>query len=320
MGDKKTNGKGDFLILDAKTFTIKKTLSNAQIKFGYDFWYQPRHNILVSSEWGAPSAWLSGFDPNDVTNGNYGNKLNLYRWDNKEFLQHLDLGADGQLPLEVRFFHDPDKAVGYVGCALSSSVFMFTKNENDLWIAKKVIQVESLSVKDWALPQMPGIITDIIISMDDKYLYFSNWIQGDIRQYNIMDPDCPKLVGQIFLGGCLCKDGVITVVDDEHSLKLVERPTVQNIPLRGGPQMMQLSLDGRRLYVTNSLYSQRDKQFYPDMFKSGSHMLLIDVNTAIGGLTLNQEFFVDFNKEPNGPVLAHEMRYNGGDCTSDIFL
>lgn len=32
--------------------------------------------------------------------------------------------------------------------------------------------------------------------------------------------------------------------------------------------MLQLSLDGRRLYVTTSLYSGWDKQFYPDMIKS----------------------------------------------------
>jgi selenium-binding protein 1 len=30
-----------------------------------------------------------------------------------------------------------------------------------------------------------------------------------------------------------------------------------------GPQMPQPSLDGKRLYVTNSPYSSRDNQFYP---------------------------------------------------------
>lgn len=40
---------------------------------------------------------------------------------------------------------------------------------------------------------------------------------------------------------------------------------VQGRPVEGGPQMLQLSLDGRRLYVTNSLYSIWDKQFYPKM-------------------------------------------------------
>lgn len=35
---------------------------------------------------------------------------------------------------------------------------------------------------------------------------------------------------------------------------------VKGQKLRGGPQMLQLSLDGKRLYVTNSLFSPWDKQ------------------------------------------------------------
>lgn len=49
-------------------------------------------------------------------------------------------------------------------------------------------------------------------------------------------------------------------------------------------------------------------------------MMQIDVNTVSGGLTLNEKFLVDFGKEPDGPVLAHELRYPGGDCTSDIWI
>ena len=49
-------------------------------------------------------------------------------------------------------------------------------------------------------------------------------------------------------------------------------------------------------------------------------LLQVDVDTANGGLTLNESFLVDFGDEPNGPVLAHEIRYPGGDCTSDIYL
>lgn len=49
-------------------------------------------------------------------------------------------------------------------------------------------------------------------------------------------------------------------------------------------------------------------------------MMQIDVDSDGGGLSLNEDFLVDFGKEPDGPVLAHEMRYPGGDCTSDIWL
>lgn len=42
-------------------------------------------------------------------------------------------------------------------------------------------------------------------------------------------------------------------------------PKGKRVP--GGPQMIQLSLDGKRLYVTTSLYSAWDKQFYPDLIR-----------------------------------------------------
>jgi len=49
-------------------------------------------------------------------------------------------------------------------------------------------------------------------------------------------------------------------------------------------------------------------------------MLQIDVDNVKGGLTLNKKFAVDFGDEPAGPVLAHEIRYPGGDCSSDIWV
>ena len=90
--------------------------------------------------------------------------------------------------------------------------------------------------------------------------------------------------------------------------------------IEGAPQMLQLSLDGKRLYVTTSLFSPWDKQFYPEMCNKGSMMFIIDVDTKNGGMQLNNDFMVDFGAEPDGPVLAHEIRYPGGDCTSDIYV
>ena len=42
-----------------------------------------------------------------------------------------------------------------------------------------------------------ALVTDILLSLDDKYLYISNWIHGDIRQYDVTDTKNPKLVGQV---------------------------------------------------------------------------------------------------------------------------
>lgn len=42
-----------------------------------------------------------------------------------------------------------------------------------------------------------GLITDILISLDDRFLYFSNWLHGDIRQYDITNRRNPRLAGQV---------------------------------------------------------------------------------------------------------------------------
>ena len=57
-------GKESFLLV---TGTWEKPGQEA--KFGYDFWYQPRHNIMVSSEWGEPDCFLNGFNPAHVAEG-----------------------------------------------------------------------------------------------------------------------------------------------------------------------------------------------------------------------------------------------------------
>lgn len=49
-------------------------------------------------------------------------------------------------------------------------------------------------------------------------------------------------------------------------------------------------------------------------------MMRINVDTAKGGLSMDPDFLVDFGEEPEGPVLAHEIRFPGGDSTSDIWL
>lgn len=56
------------------------------------------------------------------------------------------------------------------------------------------------------------------------------------------------------------------------------------------------------------------------MVEAGGTIVQIDIDTEKGGLKINENFLVDFGKEPHGPTLPHEMRYPGGDCTSDIWL
>lgn len=297
-----------------------KFSNSTNTPFGYDFWYQPYFDIMVSSEWGAPKKFKQGVNLADLPEY-YGHSIHFWSWDERKYIKKVDLGTDhGWLPLEVRFLHNPYKAHGYVACALSSTIFHINKDSGE-WGADLVISVPTKEVKDWwmGLTQMPGIITDILISMDDRFLYFSNWVHGDIRQYDISNPSKPKLVGQVFIGGSIVNDGVVKVVNDTELDSQPKPLYVKGTRIEGGPQMLQLSIDGKRLYVTTSLFSVWDSQFYPELYKKGACLLQIDVDTRKGGMKVNKNFLVNFGEEPRGPALAHEVRWPGIDSSSDIF-
>ena len=113
---------------------------------------------------------------------------------------------------------------------------------------------------------MPPLITDIDLSLDDKFLYVSCWGTGKLLQYDVSDPFNPVQTGEVEMGGVVRK---------------AAHPT--GAPLSGGPQMVEISRDGRRVYLTNSLYSTWDDQFYPDGLNGW--LSLIDVNPE-GGIAV----------------------------------
>lgn len=51
-------------------------------------------------------------------------------------------------------------------------------------------------------------MSDILLSLDDKYLYFSCWMQGEVSQYDVTDPKNPKLTGKVHLGGIISNQGL----------------------------------------------------------------------------------------------------------------
>jgi selenium-binding protein 1 len=302
LGNAELGGPGGFLLLDDK-FEIAGAweASREGMRYNYDFWYQPRHNVMISSEWAAPSTTRPGFNLEDVKAGKYGQHIHFWDWEKRKIVESLDLGEKGLIPLEVRFHHNPESTHGFVGAALSSVMWHWHK-DREKWKADPVIEVPPREVKGWPFP-VPGLITDLVLSMDDRWLYFSNWLHGDVRQYDVRNPAKPRLAGQLVLGGVEGKG-----------------PSPHGKKFTGGPQMLQLSLDGKRLYVTNSLFSSWDNQFYPQIGEQGSIMLQVDCDTDRGGLTLNRKFLVDFGNEPGGAARAHEMRFLRGDSTSDIWF
>jgi selenium-binding protein 1 len=113
---------------------------------------------------------------------------------------------------------------------------------------------------------VPPLVTDINLSVDDKFLYVSCWGIGELKQYDVSDPASPREVGSVRRGGITGR---------------VAHPAAPGEAPAGGPQMVEVSRDGKRIYLTNSLYGSWDDQFYPDGV--GSWFAKIDTDPAGGG-------------------------------------
>jgi selenium-binding protein 1 len=88
-------------------------------------------------------------------------------------------------------------------------------------------------------------------------------------------------------------------------------PATPPARLNGGPQMVEVSRDGRRNYLTNSLYAAWDAQFYPDGIDGWA--VKLDANPS-GGMALDPRFFAEF-----GVQRPHQIRLQGGHSSSDSF-
>jgi selenium-binding protein 1 len=76
--------------------------------------------------------------------------------------------------------------------------------------------------------------------------------------------------------------------------------------------MVEISRDGKRVYLTNSLYASWDAQFYPEGIRGW--MVKLDADTDKGGITPDPNFFVEFDGER-----PHQVRLQGGDASSDSY-
>jgi selenium-binding protein 1 len=245
-----------------------------------------------------------------LLSGKYGNALHVWDLKRRAHLKKIDLGAEQQMVLELRPSHNPRKTYGFVGVVmslanLSSSIFMwYLDTATGDWVAKKVIEIPAEPADADDLPELlkgfkavPPLVTDINLSLDDRFLYVSCWGTGELRQYDVTDPFTPRLTGSVRIGGIV---------------KRTPHPKNPAKPLNGGPQMVEVSRDGRRVYVTNSLYTPWDAQFYPDGIRGW--MAKLDVNTS-GGITFDPRFLME---TPDG-LRPHQVRLEGGDASSDSF-
>jgi selenium-binding protein 1 len=314
LGGVDGNGPGGIFMLDHETFELKGAWEKERGDqyLAYDFSWHLGQDVLVTSEWGTPNMVKDGVNPELLLAGKYGNALHLWDLQKRRHLQKLELGAEQQMVLELRPAHDPTKAYGFAGVVvsladLSASVWLWYRdgeNGRSEWKVKKVIEIPAEPAAEEDLPPMlkgfkavPPFITDINLSVDDRFLYVSCWGTGELRQYDVSNPFEPKLTGSVHIGGIV---------------RRTPHPAQPGTPLNGGAQMVEISRDGRRVYLTNSLYTPWDEQFYPDGVKSW--LVKLDAG-ANGGIAFDERFLL----QTADGMRTHQVRLQGGDASSDSF-
>ena len=313
LGSADGEGPGGILIMDPETFEVRGRweLDRGSQYLAYDFWWHLGYDTMITSEWGTPNMVENGVIPDALLAGKYGHALHVWDLRRRRHQQVLDLGSEHQMVLELRPAHNPTEAYGFVGVVvslkdLSSSIWVWHRegnNGNGRWKVRKVIEIPAEPANPDDLPPLlkgfkavPPLVTDINLSLDDRFLYVSCWGTGEMRQYDVSDPFNPKLAGCVKIGGIVSRTG---------------HPSRPNRALNGGPQMVEISRDGRRVYFTNSLYAAWDEQFYPDGIRGW--MVKMDVDLR-GGIRLDPDFLLEFDE-----LRPHQVHLEGGDASSDSY-
>jgi selenium-binding protein 1 len=107
---------------------------------------------------------------------------------------------------------------------------------------------------------------DLRQSPDDRFLYVSCFASNEIQQWDVSDLKNPKLTSTV-------------------------APGVQ-------PNMMHVTGDGKRMYITNSLLSTLDR--------SGNFWVRL-AHIGPDGIKMDPFFNIDLTKLPGGPVRGHDM-------------
>jgi selenium-binding protein 1 len=312
LGSTGGDGPGGLFMLEHDSFEVggRWERDRGPQHLAYDFAWHLGHDVMISSEWGTPNMVKDGVNPELLLGGKYGHALHAWDLRKRRHLQTIDLGAQYQMVLELRPARDPRKAYGFAGVVmsledLSSSIWVWYLDAAEgTWKARKVITIPAEPADPVDLPPLlqgfkvvPPLVTDVNLSLDDRYLYVSCWGTGELRQYDVSDPFNPVLSGSVKLGGIVARTA---------------HPSDSARPLNGGPQMVEVSRDGRRVYITNSLFTPWDAQFYPDGIRGW--MARLDAAPG-GGIALDPRFLVEMGDGRR----PHQVKLAGGDASSDSF-
>ncbi len=138
--------------------------------------------------------------------------------------------------------------------------------DDSIWVWEADAQDKYTTRKLCTTGKLP---VDLRQSPDDRFLYVSCFVSNEIQQWDVSDLKNPKLTSTVM-------------------------PGVQ-------PNMMHVTGDGKRMYVTNSLLSTLDRS---------NNFWVRLVHIGPDGMKMDPFFNVDLTKFRTGPARGHDMLLN----------
>lgn len=135
--------------------------------------------------------------------------------------------------------------------------------DNTVWVWEEDRDGRYTARKLFETGKLPA---DMSQSPDGQFLFVSCFVGDEVQQWDVRDPRKPRLVSKV-------------------------SPGVQ-------PNMLHLTGDGQRMYLTNSLLSTTDRS-------NDFWVRLIQVRPD--GLKMDPSFVVDLTRFPTGPARGHDM-------------
>ena len=316
LGAPDGNGPGGTFMMDPETFDIRGRweLDRGPQELAYDMWWHLGLDTMVTSAWGTPNMVKDGVNPELLLGGKYGNSLHVWDLRRRRHLQELSLAtgtadgagaAPGARPdARVRICERGDVAQG----SLFVDLAVVPRGSGEQ-LERQVGSQESHrdprracrpgeAAADSAGVQGGGAAGHRHQSLDRRPLSCTSRVGAPASSSSTTSAirSNRRKVSSIRLGGIVGR---------------AAHPSNPEQPLNGGPQMVEVSRDGKRIYFTNSLYTPWDEQFYPDGVRGW--MAKVNVRPE-GGMELDSRFFLQ-----SDGMRPHQVRLEGGDASSDSY-
>ena len=304
-----TDGPPGVFIMDCETFEVlgRWEIDRGPQTLHYDFWWNLPRDYMVTSEWALPPQFENGIVPEDLLSNKYGHRIHFWDLRARRNVQTIDLGANHQMALEVRPAHDPVREYGFLGVVvdttnLEGSIWTWWREGGKFHIEKTATIPPEPAPKEQLPPLLQGfgavppLVTDIDLSMDDKFLYvvlLGHRRDASVRRQRSQEAEA-------------CRLGPHRRHRPPHAASERQGLCRRSADGRDQPRRQAGVLDQLALLdLGRPVLSRRHAGRRGDG----------QSQTPGGGLELAKDYWVSF---PDG-YRAHQIRLDGGDCSTDSF-